>query len=178
MLPWSGGQWLLPLRVGPPRLYDPLSGKLTVYPLVGPDGKQHEFQQILRTAKGTLLAMGPVLLHSHDEGRSWQAIDGFPAVPSTRDNAEGRYLTALPDGRVLVTWGVGNDNKGLRFNLSPDDGQTWSAERTVTLLPETSVAARYYSARTAQLDEEHIGTVFMNRDGVYFLKTPIDKLAE
>jgi hypothetical protein len=108
---------------------------LTEYPLIGPDRKQHEFQQIVRTAKDSLLAMGPVLLHSADNGRNWTLINGFPAVPDSRDNAEGRYLTTLSDGRVLVTWGIGSDNKGLRYNLSSDDGQTWDANRTVVLLP-------------------------------------------
>ncbi len=178
VLPWPDGRWLLPLRVGPPRLFDPETGALSVFPLVGPDGKQHEFQQIVRTAKGTLLAMGPVLLHSTDEGQSWTSIDGFPAVPDTRDNAEGRYLTPLSDGRVLVTWGVGHDNQGLRYNLSANDGRTWNADRTVTLLPETSIAARYYSARTVQLDDQHVGTVFMNRDGVHFLKVNLDRLTK
>jgi hypothetical protein len=90
-------------------------------------------------------------------------------------NAEGRYLTALADGRVLVTWGVGHDNQGLRYNVS-DDGQTWDAGRTVTLLPEIPVAARYYSARTVQFDERHIGTVFMNSQGVHFLRIRLDRL--
>lgn len=176
VLSWHEGRWVLPLRVGPPRLYDPQSGELTVFPLVGRDGKQHEFQQILRTARGTLLAMGPVLLHSRDRGRSWTSIDGFPAVPDPRDNAEGRYLTTLSDGRVLVTWGVGNNNKGLRYNLSADDGRTWDANQTVILLPETDISARYYSARTIQLDDQHVGTVFMNRNGVHFLKVRLDRL--
>ena len=144
VLPWDEGRWLLPLRVGPPQVFDSQSGKLTVFPLVGPDGKQHEFQQIVRAAKGTLLAMGPVLLHSSDDGKSWKQIDGFPAEPTQRDNAEGRFLTPLSDGRVLVTWGIGNDNQGLRYNLSLDDGRTWDAERTVVLLPETSIAARLF----------------------------------
>jgi len=177
VLPWSDGRWLLPLRVGPPRLFDSATGELSVFPLVGPDGKQHEFQQISRTATGSLVAMGLVLLHSSDNSLSWSSIDGFPAVPDKRDNAEGRYLTTLIDGRVLVTWGVGNDNKGLRYNLSSDDGQNWDGARTVILLPETSISARYYSARTIQLDDEHVGTVFMNRDGVHFLKVNLKRLS-
>ena len=92
---------------------------LTMFPVVRSDGIEHEYQQIVRTAKGTLLAMGPVLLHSQDSGRSWNSIEGFPAVPDSRDNAEGRHLTALSDGRVLVTWGIGRDNKGLRYGLGP-----------------------------------------------------------
>jgi hypothetical protein len=177
VLPWNDGRWLLPLRVGPPRLFDPQSGALAVFPLVGPDQVQHEFQQIVRTARGTLLAMGPVLLHSGDGGKQWMRIEGFPAAADSRDNAEGRYLTALSDGRVLVTWGIGNDNRGLRYNLSSDDGRTWDAARTVILLPQTSIAARYYSARTIELDDGHVGTVFMNRDGVHFLSVRLDRLS-
>ena len=176
VLPWKGGRWLLPLRVGPPRLFDPKQGILSVFSLVGPDNVQHEFQQITRTAKGSLLAMGRVFLYSKGDGQAWKAIDGFPAIPDKRDNAEGRYLTALADGRVLVTWGIGHDNKGLRFNLSVDDGRTWDASRTVILLPETSIAARYYSARTIQIDDQHVATVFTNQDGVHFLKVGLDRL--
>ncbi|NQV27631.1 MAG: exo-alpha-sialidase [Rhodopirellula sp.] len=177
VLPWSEDRWLLPLRVGPPRLFSPSTGELTVFRLVGPDGIQREFQQISRSANGTLLAMGDVLLHSADGGKQWNSVDGFPAVPDKRDNAEGRYLTPLSDGRMLVTWGIGNDNKGLRYNLSPDDGRTWAKDRTVILLPATNVTARYYSARTIQIDERHVGTVFMNRHGVHFLKVSLERLA-
>ena len=175
VLPWSEDRWLLPLRVGPPRVFVPQSGDLTVFPLVGPDGKQHAFQQIVRTAKGTLLAMGPQFLRSTDEGRTWTAIENFPAIPDG-DSAEGRYLTTIADGRVLVTWGVGTDNKGLRYNFSGDDGLTWNHDRTVTLLPDTKVAARYYSARTIQIDDQHVGTVFLSGD-VKFLKVSLDRVA-
>ena len=74
--------------------------------------------------------------------------------------------------------GAGHDNKGLHYNLSSDDGRTWKSDLTVILLPETSIAARYYSARTIQLDDEHVGTVFMNRNGVHFLKVSLDRLSE
>ncbi len=178
VLAWNGGRWLLPLRVGSPRLFNPQTETLTSFPLVGPDQIQHEFQQIVRTAKSSLLAMGPVLLYSTDNGRSWTSIDGFPAVPDKRDNAEGRYLTTLSDGRVLVTWGIGSKNYGLRYNLSSDDGQTWDARQTKILLPKTAVTARYYSARTVQIDDKYVGTVFMNRDGVHFMKVPLKRLSD
>ena len=58
-----------------------------------------------------------------------------------------------------------------------DDGRTWSAEQTVILLADTSIAARYYSARTIQLDDQHVGTVFMNRDGVHFIKVSLARLS-
>lgn len=54
VLPWSDGRWrLLPLRVGPPRLFDP-NGRLGGLLAVGPDKKPQAFQQIVRTPKGTL----------------------------------------------------------------------------------------------------------------------------
>ena len=173
VLAMADGRWLLPLRGLSPRLYDPKSGATESFPLVGPDGKQHAYQQIVRTAKGTLVAMGPVFLRSTDEGRTWSAVENFPAVPDG-DSAEGRYLTTLDDGGLLVTWGVGNANKGLHYNYSADDGRTWGP--TVTLLPETHVIARYYSARTVQVDDAHVGSVFMNGDGVHFLKVPLARL--
>ena len=176
VLSWSDGRWLLPLRVGPPRLFDPKSGEVTVFPLRDSDNKQHSFQQIVRTPKGTLLAMGPVMLRSNDEGRGWTTVETFRAVPDI-DTAEGRYLTVLTDGRVLVTWGVGTSNKGLRYNFSADDGLTWNNDNTALLLPETNVAARYYSARTVQIDDQHVGTVFVN-GGVYFLKVNLDRVAK
>ena len=178
VLPWSEGRWLLPLRVGAPRLFSSGTEALSVYPLVGPDGVQHEFQQIIRTTTGSLLAMGAVLLHSKDNGQHWTLVENFPAIPDKRDNAEGRFLTPLADGRVLVTWGIGNKNQGLRYNLSTDDGQTWDANRTKILLPKTAITARYYSARTIQVDDQNVGTVFMNRDGVHYLKVPIKRLNE
>lgn len=175
VLTWGDGKWLLPLRVGTPRLFDPIKWELSPFPIIGTDKKEHAFQQIIRTAKGTLLAMGPVFLRSTDNGRSWNVIANFPAPPDG-DNAEGRYLTPLSDGRVLVTWGVGTTNKGIRYNFSADDGQTWNVGDTKMALPEMSIAARYYSARTVQIDENYVGTVFLSGSVVYFLKVRIDHL--
>jgi hypothetical protein len=176
VLSWSDGRWLLPLRDLPPRLFDPRKNESEVFPIKGPKDRQYAFQQIVRTAKGTLLAMGPVFLRSTDEGRNWAAIANFPAIPEG-DNAEGRYLTTLSDGGVLVTWGVGRANKGLRYNYSADDGQTWNTG-AVTLLPDTDIAARYYSARTIQVDDQHVGTVYLSGSTVYFLKVRVDRLAK
>jgi len=176
VLALDAGRWLLPIRGSSPRVYDPKTEKLAAFPVTATDGKAHAFQQICRTAKGTLLAMGPVFLRSTDDGKTWAEVKDFPAVPDG-DNAEGRYLTPLPDGRVLVTWGVGTTNKGLRYNVSADDGKTWTAA-SVTLLPETAIAARFYSARTIPLDDKHVGTVYLTGSTVYFLKVELDRVGK
>ncbi|MBG86045.1 MAG: hypothetical protein CMO80_03985 [Verrucomicrobiales bacterium] len=174
VLPWKDSRWLLALRVGSPRIFDPRTKTVKVFPLREPDGKQHEFQQIIRTASGVLLAMGPELLRSTDDGLAWSPID-FPVSPARRDNLEGRFLTPLKNGGVVVTWGVGHKNKGLHFNYSPNNGKTWNKE-PVVLLPDTPIAARYYSARAVQLDTGHLGVVYMNRTGVYFLNVTLDEI--
>ncbi len=176
VLPRDDGRWLLPLRAGPPKLYNVKTGELTAFALAAPGGKTHAFQQICRTTKGTLLAMGPEFLRSTDDGKTWTEVKNFPAAPEG-DSAEGRYLTPLADGRVLVTWGVGTTNKGLRYNISADDGKSWSAV-PVTLLPDTPIAARYYSARTVQLDDQHVGTVYLTGSTVYFLKVDLNHVAK
>ncbi|MDX1948735.1 MAG: sialidase family protein [Pirellulaceae bacterium] len=176
VLPWNGGRWLLPLRGLPPRLYDPKTGETALFPLADSTGKQHAFQQIVRTEKGTLLAMGPVMLRSTDEGKTWTEATGFRKVPDI-DTAEGRYLTALSGGGLLVTFGVGTANKGLSYNYSADDGITWNNDKTVVLLPDWNVTARYYSARTIELDQATVGTVFINGQGIHFLKVSLDRLA-
>jgi hypothetical protein len=43
VLPWDDTRWLLPLRVGPPRLLDLPTGTTSVFPLTGPDGKPHAY---------------------------------------------------------------------------------------------------------------------------------------
>ena len=126
-----------------------------------PDGDRRSYQQIIRTRQGTLLAMGIVMHRSTDEGKTWQLVEGF-RTPKDGDYAEGRYLTVLSDGRLLVTWGVGtNDNSGLYYNFSDDDGLTWNNDHTAVLFPQMRIAARYYSGRTVQIDEGHVGTVFL-----------------
>ncbi len=104
--------WLLPLRVGPPRLFNPDSGELTVF----------------------------------------------------------------SDGGVLVTYGVGTKNVGLHYNYSADDGVTWNNDRTVSVLPTLPITARYYSARTVQVDRDTVGTVYMNGSGVHFLRVAIERV--
>jgi len=42
----------------------------------------------------------------------------------------------------------------------------------------SNIAARYYSARTVQLDDEHVGTVYLSGSVVYFLKVKLDRVAK
>ena len=67
VLPWKDGRWLLTLRMGIPRLFDPKTGELTEFPVPLSDGaipSYPSFQQIIRTVKGSLLAMGESLQFS------------------------------------------------------------------------------------------------------------------
>jgi hypothetical protein len=126
---------------------------------------------MVRTRGGALLALGSQLLRSTDAGKSWEAVANFPGATSG-DDANGRFLTPLADGSMLLTWGEGRANKGFRLSLLTDDGRAWNADRPYHRLPDMEVAARFGSPRTVPLDEQHLGTVFFNRDGLYFVRTP------
>ena len=62
----------------------------------------------------------------------------------------GRDLIALADGRFLVVWVVAGDrsvpSQGINYCIS-EDGKTWDAESTVTLMPDTMIVGRYSSPR-------------------------------
>lgn len=64
---------------------------------------------------------------SDDGGRSWAeptptGIDGYPA-----------HLAALPDGRVLCTFGFRRPPYAIRTAVSADDGASWPAEELIEL---------------------------------------------
>ena len=171
MLPLTKSRWLLPLRQIAPVVFHEETRTLTPFPIKTADGKSHVAVQIIRTAKGTLLAMAPDLLRSTDGGKLWQRVPKFPGI-AKGDNAQGRFLTPLDDGRVVLTWGVGTDNKGIRYNVLADDGQTWGATQHV--LKENDVTARYGSPRTVQLGKNKIGTVYFNRFGLYLIRVTLN----
>lgn len=172
MLPLSKTEWLLPLRQVAPVIFNEKTRALTPFPIKTIDGKSHLAVQIVKTAKGTLLAMAPDLLRSTDGGKHWQPVAGFPGI-AEGDNAQGRFLTPLDDGRVVLTWGVDRNNKGIRYNISSNDGKTWSPTRHV--LENHDVTARYGSARTVQVGKGVIGTVYFNRFGLFFVRMPLNK---
>ena len=170
MLPLAKDRWLLPLREVAPVVYHEKSKSLELFP-IKIARKSHLAVQIIRTAKGTLLAMAPDLLRSTDSGKTWETVPKFPGI-AEGDNAQGRFLTALDDGRVVLTWGKDRDNKGIRYNVSRDDGRTWGATRH--MLPANDVTARYGSPRTVQLGKNQIATVYFNRFGLYLIRVTLD----
>ena len=94
----------------------------------------------------------------------------FPAAAKGGDDAKGRFLTPLADGTVVVTWGIGRQNKGFLMAASFDDGKTWQA-KPLHRLPDMPVTARYGAPRTVELKDGGLGTVFYNEKGLYFLRT-------
>jgi hypothetical protein len=80
-------------------------------------------------------------------------------------------LTPLAEGSVVVTWGVGRQNKGFLLAASLDDGKTWQA-KPLCRLPDMPVSARYGSPRTVRLKDGDLGTVFYNEKGLYFMRQP------
>ena len=96
----------------------------------------------------------------------------------------GRDVIALADGRFLVVWVVAGDrsepSQGIHYNIS-EDGKTWDASKTVTLMPDTMIVGRYYQAKAIQLDDETLGTVFFRgpqteMEGIFFAKFPLAML--
>jgi hypothetical protein len=96
------------------------------------DGSEFEEPSLVRLPGGRLLMLmrdnGTQHLHqctSDDEGQIWSPprllpIEGYPP-----------HLLALPDGRVLCTYGWRQPDFGIRAVLSYDAGETWDIERTI-----------------------------------------------
>jgi hypothetical protein len=122
-------------------------------------------------------------------------VEGFPAnvecpvgvaAEDWDDDGDrwGRDLLALADGRFLVVWVVAGDRSqpsaGIHCCIS-EDGKTWDASRTVTLLGDTMVVGRYYQPKSVQLSDGHVGMVIMKgpqgkMDGIFYLKVPLEML--
>ncbi len=63
------------------------------------------------------------LYRSTDEGRTWQL--GSTPVASTGINGNPPTLHALPDGRLVMTYGHRDEPRGIYAVLSEDQGRTW-----------------------------------------------------
>jgi hypothetical protein len=89
---------------------------------------------MVRTASSALLCMTrddtTRIMHScrsEDGGASWSqpqptGIDGYPP-----------HLLALPDGRLLCTYGMRQPEFSIRAVLSEDEGRTWSSADPIML---------------------------------------------
>ncbi|EON77860.1 hypothetical protein ADIS_1779 [Lunatimonas lonarensis] len=110
------------------------------------------------------------LFESNDDGKSWEMIGNL-----TDDNQHPGHMTALKDGRLLLTYGnrkVGE--KGVAVKTSLDNGQTWSDEMIViddldfgqdcgypasVQLDDGSIMTLYYSRGIETHRRYHMGTV-------------------
>ena len=89
----------------------------------------------------------------------------------------GRHLTALHDGRVVLTFGQAHDPNGVWYNVSPD-GVHWDPAKSTRVMEEVGVLGRYQGPRTAQLDAETLATVTSDtKGGVSVILTPLNELA-
>jgi hypothetical protein len=128
-------------------------------------GSEFEEPALLRLSSGRLLMLlrdnGTRHLHrvvSEDEGRSWSEptalpIEGYPP-----------HLLALPDGRILCTYGWRQPDFGIRAVISTDGGESWDVERTIRIrggLPNKDLG---YPATVLE-DDGSLFTVYYGQDG-------------
>jgi hypothetical protein len=128
-------------------------------------GSEFEEPALLRLASGRLLMLmrdnGTRRMHSifsEDEGRSWSEpktlpIDGYPP-----------HLLALPDGRILCTYGLRQPDFGIYAVLGADDGESWDADRVIRIrggLPNKDLG---YPATVLE-DDGSLFTVYYGQDG-------------
>ncbi len=97
-------------------------------------GSEFEEPTLIETEPGRLLMVlrdnGTRMLHavtSDDAGLTWSPprrlpVAGYPA-----------HLLALPDGRLLLTYGWRQPDYGIRAVLSNDAGKTWDTDRTIRI---------------------------------------------
>lgn len=80
---------------------------------------------------------GMVLIcRSSDGGQTWSPSVPIPGV---KDYAYPGAMTALSEGRIVVTWsnfGVGPSPRRPFFCISADDGKTWSEPRGIPTNPD------------------------------------------
>ena len=109
------------------------------------------------------------LFVSEDEGRSWRRQG-----PLTLPRQHPAHLCLLGDGRVLLTYGVRNQNYyGVAVRLSEDEGNTWGAPRRLVDLEDATdggypssvqladgtVVTAYYANRILSHRRYHMGVV-------------------
>lgn len=166
----SGGSWLVSLDDAT-FLWDHASQASR--PFGG--GRLHGLVPIVRTPRGTFISGKG--LRSTDEGKSWQAIEGFPDIASQGWRHE---LVCLRSGWLLASeiLGPGFGGERIRNRISRDDGLTWS-ESFEYYNPHRAINGRA-CPRTVQLDDHTIGVVFYDIEakqpggpGLFFLRIPL-----
>ncbi len=145
------------------------------------DEPKHGLVPIVRTPKGTLVSGAGKRLP--EKAKQWDAVTPFPKIG---DNGWRFDLVALANGDLVASevLGEGIGGNKWRFVVSHDDGKTWNFDKTIEFYnPGRAIGGRA-CPRTVQLDKDTIGTVFYDTDakqpggsGVFFLRTPIAKLA-
>lgn len=158
-------------------VYNPKTEAVTAFA----DGQKHGLVPIVRTPKGTLVSGSGQRFT--DDGKTWLKVTPFPKI-----GADGwRYdMTALDNGYLVASevLGEGIGGNKWRFVVSRDDGKTWDFGSALEFYnPGRPIGGRA-CPRTVQLDKDNVGTVFYDTDakqpggsGVFFLRTPISKLA-
>ena len=110
---------------------------------------------------------------SHDNGGSWQFLSRPVSGPANPPS-----IIRLKDGRICLTYGYRDVPRGIRANISDDNGKTWREEiilrqdgrtwdlgyaRTVQRPDGRIVTAYYYT--TEDNPEQHIGATIWDVDG-------------
>lgn len=115
--------------------------------------------------------VGLQLFTSENEGRTWDER-GVLTGPSQHPG----HLCALPDGRLLLTFGM-RDIAGIGVRLSTDEGRTWGEPRILVQLepadlgyPATvpgdgdTLVTAWYCSGIAAHQRYHMGVVLWNPD--------------
>lgn len=156
-------RWLFPLT-DQTVVFDPQTGRLS--PLTE-GGRRSYGEPVVRTAKGTLLSGNGY--RSTDNGKTWEQVRNVPNCSNYHND-----LIALPNG-LLVATEASKGKTNMRLIVSRDDGLTWDFDNAFVFYDP---GQRYGngSPHLALIDPQTLGVVFLDGDGVFFLRIPLAKL--
>lgn len=110
---------------------------------------------------------GLEMARSDDDGKTWGDIERV-----TEPGQHPGHLTRLADGRLLLTYGSRVTGKyGVAVKFSEDEGETWSQEHSLVLLPfsadlgypssvqrpDGTIVTAYYASREENHNRYHMG---------------------